>query len=507
MDILLNIWTFFVNNVLTQPAYMIGLIVLIGYLLLRSPWYETLGGTIKAIVGYLILSTGSGGLTGAIKPILYGLGDRFGITAAIIDPYNGQNAVQAGIEAGNKVVGGQAFSQVMILMAIAFVLNLLLVRLNKFTKLRAVFTTGNVQIQQASTAFWLMLFALPALRTSSTWTLICLSIVLSLYWAVGSNLLVRYTQELTDGAGFTVAHQQIFGTYISATLAEKMHKRDLKKAEKNPNKKPSIWDKSIEDIELPGWTSIFNDNMVCTGILMLVFFGILLAILGKEYLISINEMKEGASFFFYILNKSLSFAAYLAILQLGVRTMVAELTHAFKGISDKLLPNAVPGVDCAVTFSFGSPNAVTIGFMAGAIGEIIAILCLVIFKSPTLIIAGFIPMFFDNAVIGVFCNNRGGLKGAIIFPFISGLLQVFGSAAIATWVGLAEYGGYLGMWDWAVVWPIFTVVMKYLSFFGLALVIIFLLLIPQLQYRKDPDHYFLETADWEEYKRQKGLAD
>jgi len=502
---LLTAWTFFVNNVLTQPAYMIGLIVLIGYLLLREPWYETLGGTLKAIVGYLILSTGSGGLTNAVKPILYGLGERFGIQAAIIDPYNGQNAVQAGVEANDPIVGGQAFSQVMLLMAIAFVLNLLLVRLSKITKLRAVFTTGNVQIQQASTAFWLMLFALPALRSNSVLTLICMSIVLSLYWAVGSNLLVRYTQELTDGAGFTVAHQQIFGTYISATLAEKLKKHDEKKAANNPNKKESIWNKSIEDIELPGWTQMFNDNMVCTSILMLIFFGILLALLGKPYLVSIGETKEGASFFFYILGKSLGFAASLAILQLGVRTMVAELTHAFKGISDKVLPGAVPGVDCAVTFSFGSPNAVTIGFIAGAIGEIIAILCLVIFKSPTLIIAGFIPMFFDNAVIGVFCNNRGGLKGAILFPFISGLLQVFGSALIATWVGLAQYGGYLGMWDWAVVWPIFTVVMKFLGWAGFALVVIFLLLIPQLQYRKDPEHYFLETEDWEEYKRQKGL--
>ncbi|CAM3143452.1 hypothetical protein LEGA110927_08025 [Leuconostoc gasicomitatum] len=28
---ILNIWAFFANNILTQPAYMIGFIVLIGY--------------------------------------------------------------------------------------------------------------------------------------------------------------------------------------------------------------------------------------------------------------------------------------------------------------------------------------------------------------------------------------------------------------------------------------------------------------------------------------------
>ena len=51
MDILLNIWSFFATNILTQPAYFIGLIVLIGYLLLRKPIYEAFAGFIKATVG------------------------------------------------------------------------------------------------------------------------------------------------------------------------------------------------------------------------------------------------------------------------------------------------------------------------------------------------------------------------------------------------------------------------------------------------------------------------
>ncbi len=101
------IWTFFVNNILTKPQYMVGLIVLIGYLLLRKPWYDTVSGTIKAIVGYMILSTGSGGMINTLKPILYGLGGRFGLQAIIIDPYNGQNAVQAAADAGDAVIGGQ----------------------------------------------------------------------------------------------------------------------------------------------------------------------------------------------------------------------------------------------------------------------------------------------------------------------------------------------------------------------------------------------------------------
>ena len=60
MNILMNAWSYFATNILQQPAWMIGLIVLLGYILLRKPWYDVLGGTIKAVVGYMILAAGSG---------------------------------------------------------------------------------------------------------------------------------------------------------------------------------------------------------------------------------------------------------------------------------------------------------------------------------------------------------------------------------------------------------------------------------------------------------------
>lgn len=470
---------------------MIGLIVLLGYILLRKPWYDVLGGTIKAVVGYMILAVGSGGLVSNFRPVLVGLKERFNLDAMVIDPYFGQNAVTAGVEEVFK----KSFSQVMMLLLIAFIVNIILVRLRKITKLRSLFTTGHVQVQQASTAFWLILFALPALKDNNTALLIVMAVVLGLYWAVGSNLTIEPTQELTDGAGFCLGHQQIMGVALFSWIAGKMHERDEKKGKKVSRR--------IEDIELPGFMSIFNENMVCTALLMTVFFGAILLILGRDYLIEAGFLGENASFLFYILTLCLNFAVYLAILQLGVRTFVTELTQSFQGIANKLLPGSVPAVDCAVTYGFGSPNAVPIGFLCGAVGQFLAIGVLILLQSPVLVIAGFVPVFFDNATIAVYANNKGGMKAAMILPFISGLCQVFGSALIAGWVGMAAYGGYLGMWDWAVVWPVFTVLMRYLSYAGLAVVVIALLVIPQLQYRADKEGYFLITEDYEAYKELK----
>ena len=459
MEVLLKIWIFFVNNILTQPAYFIGFIVLIGYILLKKPWYECLAGFLKATVGYLILTVGSGGLVSNFRPILVGLKDKFNLQATVIDPYYGQNAVQSAMEHI-----GKSFSQVMLLLLIAFIFNILLVAFRKITKIRSIFTTGNVQIQQAATAFWLIFFCFPEL--GDTPILIVMSLLLGLYWAVGSNLTVE----------------------IFSTIAEKI--------------KGKGEGKKLEDIKLPGFLSIFNENMVSTAILMLLFFGVILITLGKDYLIENKFMKEGQSFFFYTLTTALYFAVYLAILQLGVRTFVTELTQSFQGISTRLLPGAVPGIDCAATFGFGSANAVTIGLLFGAAGQFLAIITLILLKSPVVIIAGFIPVFFDNATIAVFANNRGGVKAACILPFISGLCQVFGSAFISYWVGLAAYGGYLGMWDWAVLWPGFTIIMKYLGYIGIGIVALILIAIPQIQYLKNKDTYFLITDDYEAYKEK-----
>lgn len=482
MTFLYNVWVFFATNILTQPAYFIGLIVFIGYLLLKKPIYEAFAGFIKATVGYMILAVGSGGLVNNFRPFLVGLKDRFNLNAMVIDPYFGQNAVTAGLGARF----GRTFSQVMLLLLIAFVMNLILVRLKKWTKMRAVFTTGHVQLQQASTAFWLILFCFPKL--GDTQILLLMGLILGLYWAVGSNLTVEVTQELTEGGGFAIAHQQMFGIALFAKLAEKMKKKSSKR---------------LDDIKFPGFLSIFNENMVATAILMFIFFGALLVILGKPYLVHMKFMTADANFFFYIATTSFNFAVYLAILQLGVRTFVTELTNSFQGISNSLLPGAVPGVDCAATFGFGSANAVTVGFLMGALGQFLAIVVLLLLHSPTLVIAGFVPVFFDNAVIAIYADNRGGIKAAILFPFISGLIQVFGSALIAGWVGLSAYGGYLGMFDWATVWPFFTVLMKFAGYIGVVLVVLILIAIPQIQYRRHPDTYFLITEDYDAYLKKK----
>ena len=90
-----------------------------------------------------------------------------------------------------------------------------------------------------------------------------MGLILGCYWAVASNLTVGITQELTEGAGFAVAHQQMFGIFIFAKLAEWLKKRDQKK---HRSERRSI---KIGRYRITRISIHFNENMVATSILML----------------------------------------------------------------------------------------------------------------------------------------------------------------------------------------------------------------------------------------------
>ena len=487
MEFLKSIWMFFQTNILTQPAFFVGFLVLIGYLLLKKPWYQAYSGFVKATVGYMILNVGSGGLVSTFRPILAGLNQRFNLNAAVIDPYFGQNAAQQAIEAV-----GRTTSLLFLGLLVAFFVNILLVALRKITKVRTLFITGHIMMQQSATGMWMIIFFFPQFQDATA--VIMLGIILGIFWAVSSNLTVEVTQRLTDGGGFAIGHQQMFGVWLVDKLAPKIGGKDAKQ---------------IEELELPGWLSIFTDNVVATSTLMLLFFGILLTVLGPTFLKT--PVEEGGlgiafnSFPFYVMTTAFNMAVYLSILQLGVRMFVAELTESFTGISEKLLPGSVPAVDCAATYGFGSPNAPIVGFFFGALGQFLAIIGLVVFKSPILIITGFVPVFFDNATFAVFANKASGLKAAAILTFCSGIIQVLCGAVCASVFETYQYGGWHGNFDISTVWLVGGLLQKYAGLIGYIIGVVALLIIPQLQYRKDPEHYYQVVEDWDAYKVAKGL--
>lgn len=471
MDIIVNVFLGFINKFLGQAPLLLGTVVFIGYLLLNKKWYEALQGFIKTFVGFKILQVGTGGLVKTFRPVIENLTAKYNIDAFVIDPYFGQTS---GTEYLNSI---NSLSFVGYVMLIAFAFNILLVAFRKQTKIRALFITGHIMYQQSAVLLWALYWVIEGTGNPVSIPLVIVTgLFMGTYWSVGANLIIEPTQEVSDGSGFTVGHQQMFTTFLTYHLAKKIGNKDS----------------DVNTIKAPGFLSILNDNIVANAIIMTIFIGTIMVIIGEA-----NFDYDRSKYFFatYIWETCAYFAVYITIVLTGVRLFVTELTESFHGISNKLLKGSVPAVDCPVVFGF-SPQGPMYGFIFGFFGQLLGIGILIALKSPILLIAGFICLFFDNGTLAVYANKAGGRRAAAIIPFVCGLIQVFGSAWVLGYlVGPSQVIGWMGMMDWATFFAGTTVLSKYLGIIVPIVLIPVLLVIPQLQYRRYKETYFTTMRD------------
>src|SRR5256885_297765 len=77
---------------------------------------------------------------------------------------------------------------------------------------------------------------------------------------------------------------------------------------------------------------------------------------------SVEAAAGGGNYVMYAFTEGLTFGAGVAVILLGVRMIIAEIVPAFAGIAERIVPKAMPALDCPTTFPY-APNAVVIGFI------------------------------------------------------------------------------------------------------------------------------------------------
>jgi len=190
--------------------------------------------------------------------------------------------------------------------------------------------------------------------------------------------------------------------------------------------------KSTEEINFPNSLRFLRDPMVGTAVAM-IFIYLLLSIVflfrtseaTVAELVGSGDIGGVLGILATQFMQALVFGGGVAVILLGVRTILGEIVPAFAGVAEKIVPGAVPALDVPIVFPY-APNAVIIGFLASVVGGLLGFGILAVglgaaFALP-LILPGMIPHFFTGGGAGVFGNATGGRAGAMAGGFVNGLL-------------------------------------------------------------------------------------
>ena len=402
MNVLVTIAEFLVNEVLSVPAYLIGIITAIGLIALRKSAGQVAGGALKAVLGFLLIGAGATLVTASLTPL-----------GVMIQGALGAQGVVPTNEAIAGIAQEEFGAQVAWLMILGFVVAILLAR---FTPLRYVFLTGHHLLFMAT----LITIVMASAGMPTVVVVVLGALLLGILMVSLPALAQPWTRRITGDDSIAIGH---FGTagYIAAGAVGRLVD-------------PKGKSRSTEDLKVPESLRFLRDSMVATALSMVLMYLVVavayLARAGQET--AFGAFEGGATgvgnYLMQSVTQGLQFGIAVAVILFGVRTILGELVPAFQGIAAKVVPGAIPALDAPIVFPYAQ-NAVLIGFLSSFAGGLVGLLVLGVWLGPVLglalILPGLVPHFFTGGAAGVYGNATGGRRGAVAGGFVNGLLVTF----------------------------------------------------------------------------------
>ncbi|CUH97776.1 putative membrane protein [Propionispora sp. 2/2-37] len=382
----------FILDILSVPAILVGLISMVGLIAQKKSGPEVIKGSVKTILGFLILGGGTGIVVGALSSFGAMFHYGFGINGVL--PHN-----EAIVAMALKTFG----TQTALIMAFGMVVNILIAR---FTPLKYIFLTGHHTLYMAC-----MIAAILVVGGMNGIALVVVgSLVLGFIMALFPALAQPTMRKITGSNDVAFGHFSTVGYVLSAWVGSLVGNKE----------------KSTEDIHFPQGLSFLRDSSLAISLVMAVLYLIVALACGQAYVE--KEISNGQNFIVFAIIQAITFAGGVYVILAGVRLVLAEIVPAFTGIATSLVPDAKPALDCPVVYPY-APNAVLIGFLSSFAGGIVGMIALLIMDKSMpglpIILPGVVPHFFCGATAGVFGNATGGIRGAVFGAFAQGLLITF----------------------------------------------------------------------------------
>lgn len=374
-------------DILSVPAILVGLVALIGLIAQKKSTSEVIKGTIKTIMGFLVLGGGANIVVGSLAHFGTMFQQGFGVQGIV--PNN-----EAIVALALKTYG----TQTTLIMVFGMLANILIAR---FTKLKYIFLTGHHTLYMAC----LIAAILVAGRVEGVPLVIVGSILLGFTMAFFPAIAQPTMRKITGEDNVAFGHFSTLGYVLSAGAGKLVGKNS----------------KSTEEMEFPQSFTFLRDTSVAISLVMAILYIIVAIAAGKSFVET--NLSAGQNFIVFSLIQAITFAGGVYVILAGVRLILAEIVPAFTGIALKIVPNAKPALDCPVVYPY-APNAVIIGFLSSFVGGIVGMAVLIALKAPV-ILPGVVPHFFCGATAGVFGNATGGRRGAVLGAFVQGLLITF----------------------------------------------------------------------------------
>lgn len=325
----------FILDIVSTPAILVALIAILGLVLQKKKLPDIIKGGIKTFVGFLVVSGGAGIVQNSLNPFGTMFEHAFHLSGVV--PNN------EAIVAVALTTYGSATAMIMFA---GMVFNILIAR---FTRFKYIFLTGHHTLYMAC-----MIAVILSVAGFTSLPLILLGgLALGIIMSISPAFVQKYMVQLTGNDKVALGHFSSLGYWLSGFTGSLIGDKS----------------KSTEDIKFPKSLAFLRDSTVSITLSMAVIYIIVAIFAGSEYIE--KEISSGTSGLVYALQLAGQFAAGVFVILAGVRLILGEIVPAFKGISERLVPNSKPALDCPIVYTY-APNAVLIGFISSFVGGLVS---------------------------------------------------------------------------------------------------------------------------------------